>query len=208
MIRINLLKAEKKEFEEKPIDQEPEVKEKKRAPIGNLILVLFVIVLAALAYVQRRTLIGERNMLDAAREEQKRLQTALQQLELVEQQKLLLEQKIALIHQLKLQQSIPIRIMTEISRSLPDWVWLTDASYDKQKIQLKGRALSNNLIADYMANLEKSGVFSAVNIISSTQKTTQNSQYMEFALNASYLLPPELQPPAKTHEQTKKGKSQ
>ncbi len=207
MIRINLLKAEKKEFEEKPIDLEPEVKERKRAPAGNLILVLFVIVLAALAYVQRRSLLNERNMLDAARQEQTRLQTALQQLELVEQQKLLLEQKIALIHQLKLQQSIPIRIMNEISRSLPEWVWLTDASYEKQRVQIRGRALSNNLIADYMANLEKSGLFSTVSIISSTQKTTQNSQYMEFALSANYLLPPELQPPAKTPEQTQRGKS-
>ncbi len=208
MIRINLLKAEKKEFEEKLTDQEPEVREKKRAPTGNLILILFVIALAALAYFQRRSLVGERNQLDTARQEQKRLQTALLQLELVEQQKLLLQQKIDLIHQLKLQQSIPVKIMTEISRSLPDWVWLTEASFEKQKVQIKGRALSNNLIADYMSNLEKSGMFSAVNIISSTQKTTQNSQYMEFALNASYLLPPELQPPAKTPEQTKKGKSQ
>lgn len=208
MIRINLLKAEKKEFEEKLTDQEPEVREKKRAPAGNLILILFVIALAALAYFQRRSLVGERNQLDTARQEQKRLQTALLQLELVEQQKLLLQQKIDLIHQLKLQQSIPVKIMTEISRSLPDWVWLTEASFEKQKVQIKGRALSNNLIADYMSNLEKSGMFSAVNIISSTQKTTQNSQYMEFALNASYLLPPELQPPAKTPEQTKKGKSQ
>jgi type IV pilus assembly protein PilN len=208
MIRINLLKAEKKEFEEKPIDQEPEVKEKKRVPSGSLILVLIVILLAALAFVQRRSLVSERNTLDNARQEQKRLQTALQQLELVEQQKLLLEQKIALIHQLKLQQSIPIKVMSEISKSLPDWVWLTETSYEKQKLLIKGRALSNNLIADYMSSLEKSGLFSAVNIISSTQKTTQNSQYMEFALNASYLLPPELQPPAKTPEQTKKGKSQ
>jgi Tfp pilus assembly protein PilN len=208
MIRINLLKAEKKEFEEKPTDQEPEVKEKKRAPAGNLILILFVIALAALAYFQRRSLVGEQNQLDTARQEQKRLQTALLQLELVEQQKLLLEQKIALIHQLKLQQSIPVRIMTEISRSLPDWVWLMEASFEKQKVQIKGRALSNNLIADYMSNLEKSGMFSSVNIISSTQKTIQNSQYMDFSLNASYLLPPELQPPAKTAEQTKKGKSQ
>jgi len=208
MIRINLFKAEKKEFEERPVEQEPEVKEKKRAPAGNLILVLFVIVLAALAYLQRRSLVNERGQLDAAQQEQNRLQTALQQLELVEQQKLLLEQKISLIHQLKLQQSIPVKIMTEISRNLPDWVWLTEASFEKQRVQIKGRALSNNLIADYMSNLEKSGVFSTVNIISSTQKTVQNSQYMDFSLNANYQLPPELQPPAKTPEQNKKGKSQ
>jgi len=207
MIRINLFKAEKKEFEEKPIDQEPEVKERKKVPGGGLILVLFLIVIAALAYLQRRSITNERNLLDVARQEQNRLQTALQQLEQVEQQKLLLEQKISLINQLKLQQSIPIKVMIELSKGLPDWVWLTEASYAKQRVQIKGRALSNNLIADYMANLEKSGLFSAVNIISSTQKTIQNSQYMEFALNASYILPVELQPPAKALEQAKKGKS-
>jgi len=208
MIRINLLKAEKKEFEEKPADQELEVKERKKgAPSGALILVLFIIAIAALVFIQKRSLNNERTMLDTARQEEKRLQTALQQLQQVEQQKLLLEQKISLINQLKFQQSIPIRIMTVISRSLPDWVWLTEASYERQRVQIKGRALSNNLIADYMASLEKSGVFSAVNIISSTQKTTQNSQYMEFALTAIYSLPPELQPPAKTPDQAKKGKS-
>jgi len=78
--------------------------------------------------------------------------------------------------------------MDELSKNIPEWVWLTEITYRAQKIQLKGRALSNNLIADYIANLEASPYFNNVNLISSSQKTTRNSQFMEYSLTATVVL--------------------
>ncbi len=47
-----------------------------------------------------------------------------------------------------------------MSRRLPDWVWLTEIIFDDKGIQIKGKALSNNLIADYISSLENSAQYS------------------------------------------------
>jgi len=62
-------------------------------------------------------------------------------------------------------------------------------------IQIKGRALSNNLVADYISGLESSAQIMNVNLISSTQKTTQGDQYLEFTLRAVLEKKPEPVPP-------------
>ena len=82
--------------------------------------------------------------------------------------------------------------MDELSKHLPDWTWLTEVGYENMIITVKGNALSNNLVADYIFNLENSPVFKNVNLISSTQKTGQTGpeQYLEFSLNMEFVLPP------------------
>ncbi|MGA2585703.1 MAG: PilN domain-containing protein [Candidatus Aminicenantales bacterium] len=198
MIRVNLLKIEKKELEAKPATLfEAEAKAKKKAPKGNLVIVLVLILLAVLAYLQNKDLKAERALLDAALEEKKTLEPVLTKLEQVEFQKSMLEKKIGLINQLKAQQGDAVKIMSELSTCLPDWVWLTEASLGRQSLQIKGKALSNILISDYMRNLENSGLFGTVSLLGSAQKTQGNSQFFEFALSANMLSPQEPAPPSK-----------
>jgi len=198
MIRVNLLKIEKKELEAKPPTSfESEAKAGKKAPKGNLVIVLAIILLAVLAFLQDKDLKAERALLGAALDEKKTLEPVLAKLDQVELQKSMLEKKINLINQLKAQQGDAVKIMTELSTSLPDWVWLTEASLGRQSLQIKGRALSNILISDYMRNLENSGLFGAVSLLGSAQKTQGNSQFFEFALSANMLSPQEPAPPAK-----------
>ena len=206
MIRINLLRPEAKEFREGPALAAlpgPEIKEKKALPIGNLIILLIVAVLAVLIFLQMRAISRERNLLQAAQEEKGKLQYVVAKLEELELQKAIFERKINLINQLKARQETAVRIMDELSKRLPEWVWLTDVSFEGQLITMKGNALSNNLIADYIFNLENSPHLSDVNLISSTQKTTKSAQYLEFLMNMNYVLPmsplpPEAAAPAKT----------
>jgi Tfp pilus assembly protein PilN len=62
-------------------------------------------------------------------------------------------------------------------------------------IQIKGNALSNNLLADYIYNLESSAHFANVNLISSAQKSSRGAQYLEFSLTLNYVLPEGALPP-------------
>ena len=94
--------------------------------------------------------------------------------------------------------------MDELSKAIPEWVWLTEVTYRTKKVQLKGRALSNNLIADYIANLENSKYFEKVNLISSSLKSTRNNQFLEYSLTASVILP--TSPAATPKKATKKVK--
>ncbi len=197
MIRVNLLKAEKKEIETKAAGPlEPEVKVKKKRPIGNLVVFFIILLLAALAYMQQKALDTERGLLNSAREEKRQLEPVLAKLDQVEQQRAFLQRKIGLINQLKAKQSGTVRIMETLSSGLPEWVWLTEAILAKQNLQIKGRALSNILISDYMRNLDKSGIFETVSLLNSAQKTQGGNAYLEFTLSAEIAPPPGLTPSA------------
>jgi Tfp pilus assembly protein PilN len=190
MIRINLLKPEAKEL---PAE---EVRREIKPPKMSLIYLLVVFGAVALFFYQRSAFNKENNLLEAAQAEKSKLSDVLGKLEEAQTLKGLFERKINLINQLKPQQHIAVRIMDELSKHIPYYVWLSEATYDEQTVHLKGKALSLNLIADYIDNLEKSPYFENVNLLSSTQKTVRDNQYLEFSINTSYVIPPAPEPPS------------
>jgi Tfp pilus assembly protein PilN len=195
MIRINLLKPESKEFKEGPAAPGPEFKARKAFPFTSIFILLLVVLLGAAFFLQKRMISQERTRLQTAQAEKKKLEYVVAKLAELEKQKAVYERKISLIRQLRAQQDSAVVILDELSKSLPDWVWLTDLNCQGQMIQIKGNALSNNLIADYIYNLESSPHFADVNLISSTQKTGRGAEYMEFSLTLSYVLPEGAMPP-------------
>ncbi len=196
MIRINLLKPEIKETKEGSVLPSPEVAVKKGFPVGSVVAALIILALAAAFFWQKAMIRKEQGLLAAAQAEKEKLQYVTAKLEELSQRKALFERKIALIIQLRAQQETAVRIMDAVSRRLPDWVWLTDLNFDGQLIDIRGNALSNNLIADFIFNLRSYENFIGVNLISSAQKTVSGTQYMEFALTVNYKLPQAAQPAA------------
>jgi type IV pilus assembly protein PilN len=207
MIRINLLKPETKDIREPVVT--PGVAEetvKKKPNIGNLVFLALVIGLGAFYFFQRKAFDRENALLATARAEKAKLVYVETKLEEQRKARESLDQKINLIESLNAQRDLAPRLMDEFSRRLPDWVWLTEIVYDAKGISIKGRALSNNLIADYIANLEASPQIMNVNLVSSTQKTTRGDQYLEFALRAAVEKKPEPVPAAAPAEPAaKKG---
>jgi Tfp pilus assembly protein PilN len=197
MIRINLLKEEPKA----PIVREAEgvVKERKPFPMTSLIG-LFVIVAIALGYLQLNAIKKERNLLNVAEEEKNKLKDVLSKLETVQAQQELILRKIELINQLKGQQGIAVNILDEISKQIPQWVWLTEVSFSRQQIQLRGRATDNSLIAEYIYNLETSPYFTNVDLKSTTRRQTRGSEYFDFSLSAAYVFPQVPQPLTKAEQ--------
>ncbi|HOW85058.1 MAG TPA: PilN domain-containing protein [Candidatus Aminicenantes bacterium] len=201
MIRINLLKPETKDKE--PVLAPGAIEEGGKAGpkgpnVGNLIFLALVIALGAGYFFQKKAMDQERNLLAAARQEKAKLQYVEAKLEEQRAVRESLDRKITLIENLNAQRDLAPRLMDEISRRLPDWVWLTEVVYDAKGISIKGRALSNNLIADYIGGLEASPQIMNVNLIASTQKTLQGDQYLEFQLRAVIERKPEPVPPPGT----------
>jgi type IV pilus assembly protein PilN len=195
MIRINLLKPESKEIKEGPAVAGPEIRAKKAFPFGTLFTLAIIAILAAGFFLQKRMISQERDRLQAAQAEKKKLEYVIAKLAELEKQKAVFERKIGLINQLRAQKDSAVTILDEMSKRLPDWVWLTEVSSQGQQIQIKGNALSNNLIADYIYNLESSPHFANVNLLSSTQKSGGGTQYLEFSLTLNYVLPEGALPP-------------
>ncbi len=196
MIRINLLKPETKDIREPVVTPGITEEGEKKAPnLGNLVFLALVIGLGAFYFFQQKAFKRETALLATARQEKAQLQYVEAKLEEQRLARESLDRKINLIESLNAQRDIAPRLMDELSRRLPEWVWLNEVVYDSKGIQIKGRALSNNLIADYISSLEASPQVMNVNLVSSTQRTVQGDQYLEFSLRAAYETKPEPPPP-------------
>lgn len=194
MIRVNLLKPEQKDIREAPIATSPQVKGVKKPPNPALIFLIALMAIILVYFFQDIQLKKEQRLINDAQEEKRTLQDVAELLVQVEEQKSLLERKINLINSLTSNQQVAVNIMDELSLNIPDWVWLVEASYDQNEVRIKGKALSNTLVADYIFNLENSPSFESVNLISSTQQRSGGEEYLEFSLTARYILPPKLMP--------------
>jgi len=206
MIRINLLKPESKDIREQVTapGAAEEAAGKKGPNVGNLIFLALIIALGAFFFFQKKAFDRENILLTTARAEKSKLQYVEAKLEEQRKARESLDKKITLIESLNAQRDLAPRLMDEFSRRLPEWVWLTEIVYDAKGIQIKGRALSNNLIADYISSLEASPQIMNVNLGSSTQKTTQGDQYVEFSLRAMVEKKPEPVPPPAAPEPSAK----
>jgi len=196
MIRINLLKPESKDISQQVTAPGITEEAAKKGPnIGNLIFLVLVIGLGAFYFFQQKAFRSENALLATARQEKSQLQYVEAKLEEQRKARESLDRKITLIESLNAQRDMAPRLMDELSRRLPEWVWLNEVVFDEKGIQIKGRALSNNLVADYISGLESSAQIMNVNLVSSTQKTTQGDQYLEFTLRAVLEKKPEPVPP-------------
>lgn len=158
MIRINLLTEAKAAAARKKTPILPTgAKLNNFLFLGGLALGVLYVVITAL------TLLGRRSQLEdeigKARLEADRLKSIIEEVKEFEDKKSSLEAKIQLINNLKTNQKGPVRLMDEISRALPDLVWLTQLDYSGDQILMKGKTLSPNAVAAYLTNLKKSPFF-------------------------------------------------
>ena len=158
MIRINLLSEARAAAARKKTGIAPT-----GARLNNLILlggvavgILYIGVMALLLTSRSRHLDEE---IAKAQEEVARLRSIIDEVKGYELKKASLESKIQLINNLKTNQRGPVRLMDEISRALPDLVWLTELTVSGDQVTLKGRTLSPNAVATYLENLKKSPFF-------------------------------------------------
>lgn len=149
MIRINLLGVDRQ-------------KTKKAAAfdIGQRITVAcsLVLVVAALligwwyySLTDASTRVDEE--MAAATQEAARLQSLLAEVRTFEAQRGQLQQRVALIEQLRSGQSIPVQLLDHVSRSLPDMLWLLNLKQENNDVTLEGQSTTLIALSDFVGNL-------------------------------------------------------
>jgi len=158
VIRINLLTEAKAAAAKKKAPILPT-----GAKLNNLLFVggfaLPLIIIAAMGLIlgaRRRSLDEE---IGKARVEAERLKSIIEEVQAYETKKESLEAKIQLINDLKTNQKGPVRLMDEVSRALPDLVWMSELAVAGDVVTMKGRTLSPNAVATFLENLKKSPFF-------------------------------------------------
>jgi type IV pilus assembly protein PilN len=70
-----------------------------------------------------------------------------------------LKRKIEVIEQLKANQHGPVRLMDEVSKALPELLWLTNLNMGGNIVTVTGQALNENAVANFISNLTASPFF-------------------------------------------------
>jgi type IV pilus assembly protein PilN len=93
------------------------------------------------------------------RRERDELLVYIKKVEELEARRDQLRHKINVINELKRNQRGPVRILDEVSRALPELVWLTRLTLKGNNVELGGNAMDENAVANYIANLDASPFF-------------------------------------------------
>ncbi len=91
--------------------------------------------------------------LAAGRQEAARLQAVLVEVEQFEEQRARLQERVALIEQLRSGQTIPVQLLDHVSRSLPDRLWLTLMQQEDDQVTIAGRTTTLIALSDFVGNL-------------------------------------------------------
>jgi type IV pilus assembly protein PilN len=157
--------------------------------LNNILIVAMLLLagLAALGYWffmksqldERKKTVAERTV------EAKKLEAIIKEVEDYQKRKDSLQQRIDLINQLKLNQKGPVRIMDQISRDLPDLVWLDRMEISGGRITLAGRGLNPNAIALFVENVKNDPYFEEPQLGTMAQVSTAPVVY-SFDMNFGF----------------------
>ena len=183
MIRINLLAVERK-----PEKKGWALAGQKAAILGTAILAAAALLIVWRVFALRQDAARLDDDLRAAQQEQQRLRSILQQVQDFEARKQQLQQRVALIEQLRQGQTGPVRMLDEISRAMPDRLWLTAMAQDATGVKIDGRTTSLTSLSDFVGNLESSGFFARpVEILESQVDTAGGAEdVVRFAVKAQF----------------------
>ena len=159
MIKINLVA----ETPAAAASQAPRPQFSLGAKQGDIILLIVLAMACIVVGTQWYLLTSKRADLRLIEQERRRERDELLQyikkVEELEAKRESLRQKIEVIEELKKNQRGPVKIMDEVSRALPELVWLTKLTLKDNELVLDGMAMDENAVANYIANLDASPFF-------------------------------------------------
>lgn len=158
MIRINLL------AEAKPVRKKRGVSALGGAGRLNTILIDAALGIAVLAilihwWILSAAIKAQEEKIRVAQVEVTRLESVLKEVRDFEAKKTKLQKKVDLINQLKQNQKGPVRLMDEVSKALPDLVWLERLDYRGHSISIVGKAFNPPAVANFLENLKRVKAF-------------------------------------------------
>lgn len=149
------------------------------------ILVVGVVVAGGWWWMLNSELTDWQQQIADADKELKRLEEVIKKGEAYEAQKALLARKIDLITDLKKRQAVPVHILDQVSRNLPEFLWLDSMSANNNQISISGKATTYTAVSNFYSNLSDSGFFGAVSL----GRTFEVQEGVSFSLTCAFAGP-------------------
>lgn len=161
--------------------------------INNILIGAFAAIglVAALGYwfLQKRELTQREEVVAQRQAEADKLEAIIKEVEDYQKRKDSLQHRIDLINQLKQNQKGPVRILDQISRDLPDLVWLDTMSISGGRVSLTGKGLNPNAIALFIENVKNDSYFEEPSVGNVTQVSVTPLVYA-FDMNFAFTYAP------------------
>jgi type IV pilus assembly protein PilN len=160
MIRINLLSVDRERGKRRPAFQLAQ-----RLTVACSLILLATALAIGWWYWSINTQSARLNEeIAAAQRDTQVLRALILQVEEFDQRRGQLQERVALIEQLRRGQSEPVHLLDQISRSLPDMLWLTEIKQQGNTLAITGRCTAMTAVSDFVTNLAASGYFKAVDL--------------------------------------------
>lgn len=184
MIRINLLAVERERTKRRAL-----IPAAQRVTIGaSLILLVTALGVGWWWWSLRQTTAQLDEDIAKAEVEMQQLRSVLAQVQKFEASKASLQQRVTIIEQLRQGQSGAVRAIDEISRAVPDFLWLTEIVQKGDDFTISGMSTSLPGLSDFVGNLEASSWFRRpIDIIDSQVDPTQKTaELVKFSIKAKF----------------------
>jgi Tfp pilus assembly protein PilN len=190
MIKVNLLSPERKEVAGAAAEAAAFPEEEKESKINTGAIVgatiITVGIIGLLYFTQAQILEQKQQHLQERKARMKALDEVLKTIKELEKARNILDKKLKLIIDLRKSQQDSVKMMDALCDALPDWVWLLNLTFSNRKLNITGRALSNNLISDLINNLKGTGSFFDVEFPGSTRQKQGNQEVFNFKVKCTY----------------------
>jgi type IV pilus assembly protein PilN len=183
MIRVNLLPREEK------------AKRKAAAPIdlkiGDMVLPAVILGAAALVITgstvsQRTRQAGLEKSIQQVDAESRALAPQIARVNQLAQERAELDLRMGIISKLEKGRTQSVRLMDELARCVPDHLWLTGVSQDAgNHLQLEGVTYSNLVVSDFMSRIERSSLFSNVELAVAERGQVTDKSVVKFQVSCT-----------------------
>ena len=197
MIKINLVGERKR-----PVTPSPAAGAGgfEGASIGNWLLVGLIVLgvlvtLGHMLFLNGKIEEKQSEVAEAQREVDE-LEPYIREVEEFKAKKAELERKVEVINQLKANQHGPVRVMDNVSRAMPELLWMNKMEVGPATITITGEAFNTNAVANFIENLDRVPEFQEPIL----RDTTQKGEIYTFviAFNYSFQPPPSADEGAET----------
>jgi type IV pilus assembly protein PilN len=207
MIRINLIAVERERTRKRVL-----IPPAHRVTVGATVILLGTAFLIGWWFWSlRQESIRVDEELVRAEAATRQIRSVLEQVRKFESQRALLQQRVTLIEQLRKGQYAPVHLLDEISKSLPDRLWLSELTQTGGDFAISGMTDSLTAVSDFVANLESTKWFKRPVEIIDSQVTpdAKAGDLVKFQIKAQFVdptAPPE--PPAPAKPATGRGRGE
>ena len=164
-----------------------------------IVLALAVLVIVGQYFRLQSTINSKRDEIAVVQREVDELKPIIAEVEQFELRKAELEHKISVINTLKEKQRGPVKIMDEVSRALPEMLWLTKMVVRGNTITVNGQAFNTNAVANFIDNLDQVDAFAEPVLRDTAQRRNRGSAGEVFSFVVTFSFDPSA---AKTADET------